>query len=92
MSIFTTRTLGFPEVPLRKHSLLEGIRNKTIKFTYEDSNLSESELMEKFVFGLVDTTDCHFLIDVDRFRKIKTGLKEIYKPTRPGKLARKDSI
>ena len=92
LSIYTPRTLGYPENPLKKHSLLEGIRNKTIKYTYDDANLSENVLMEKFVFGLVDTTECLFIVDVDRFRKIKNGLRDIFKPSRPGKLPRKDSI
>ena len=92
LSIYTTRTLGFPENPLKKHSLLEGIRNGTIKYTYTEGNLKESELMEKFVFGMVDTTECLFLVDVDRFRKIKTGLKDIFKQYRPEKQARKDSV
>ena len=92
LTIYTTRTLGFPEIPLKKHSLLEGIRNKTIKYTYENARYTESEIMERFVFGLVDTTDCLVEVEVDRFRKIQTGLKEMHRSNRPEKLARKESL
>lgn len=53
--------------------------------------MKETEIMEKFVFSLIDLTDCFHLVDEDVFRKIKTGLlEERSPPPKPGK-QRRDS-
>lgn len=89
LKIYTTKSKGWPEVPLRKNSLLRGIEEKTIKWTYTDPRIKEKEIMEKFVFGLIDLTDCLYIMDDDLFRKIKTGLiEERSPPPRPEKLWR----
>lgn len=92
LKIYTTKTRGWVEVPMRKNSLLKGIEDKIIKWTYTDQNIKEKEIMEKFVFGQIDLTDCFHLTEEDTFRKIKTGLlEERSPPPRPEK-QRKESI
>lgn len=91
LKIYTTRNKGWVEVPLRKNSLLKGIEDKIIKWTYTEPKIKEKEIMEKFVFGQIDLTDCFFLTEEDTFRKIKTGLlEERSPPPRPEK-QRKES-
>ena len=91
LKIITAKSKGWPEVPLRKESLIKGIEDKTIKWTYTDPTFKEKEVEEKIVFGTVDLTDCFQLIDDDLFRKIKTGLiEERSPPPRPDKV-RKDN-
>lgn len=92
LKVYTPKSKGWAEVPLRNNSLLRGIEEKEIKWTYTDSTIKEKDVMEKFVFGLIDLTDYFYLIDDDLFQKIKTGLiKERSPAPRPEKL-RKDSI
>lgn len=89
LKIFTTKSKGWAEKPLRKNTLLKGIEDKIIKWTYTDPTIKEKDIMERFVFGQIDLSDCFHLVDEDVFRKIKTGLIEERSPApRPGKLRR----
>ena len=92
LQIITAKSMGWPEIPLKKQSLVGGIEDKTIKWTYTDPTYTEKDIEEKIVFGTVDLTDCFYLMDDDLFRKVKTGLiQERSPPPRPEKV-RKDSV
>lgn len=64
LNIFAPKIKGWAEVPLRKN-LLKGIEDRNIKWTYTDPTIKEKEVMENFVSGLVDLTDCFHLLDDD---------------------------
>lgn len=92
LTIYTSKSKGWPEFPMRKQALLKGMDDKVIKWTYNDPNIREKEIMEKIVFGQIDLSDCFQIIEDDMFRKTKSGLlEERSPPPRPEKL-RKDSI
>ena len=92
LKVHTPRSKGWVETPLRKQALIQGIEDKSIKWTYTDPSIKEKEIMEKLVFGMVDITGCLCPIDDDLFRKTKNGLlEERSPPPRPEK-QRKKSI
>ena len=92
LQILTAKSTGWPEVPPRKQSLVKGIEEKSIKWTYTDPTFKEKEVWEKFVFGMIDLTDCLYMIDDDMFRKVKSGLIEERSPPPRQSKARKDSV
>lgn len=65
---------------MRKLSLLKGIKDKIITWTYTDTNIKENEIMEKLVFDQTDLTVCFCITKEDTFLKIKTGLLEERSP------------
>ena len=93
LKIYTNKSKGWPETPIRKQTLLSGIESKDFKWTHADPKVKEKEVQEKLVFGLIDLTDCFFVAEDDVFRKIKPGLiEERSPPPRPEKQGRKDSL
>lgn len=87
LTIYSTKNRGWDEMPMRNHAIVKGIEDKTIKWTYTDTNITEKEIMEKLVFGQIELTDCYQLVDEDVFRRTKNGLiEERSPPPRPEKI------
>lgn len=47
LKIYTPKSRGWAETPLRKNSLLKGIEDKNINWTYTDPLIKEKEIQEK---------------------------------------------
>ena len=71
--------------------VIAGINDSSIKYTFTDPLISETEIMERLAFGSIDLTGCFDVVDDGVFRKIRQGLiTELSPPPRPAK-ARTDS-
>ncbi len=54
-------------------SLVTGLRKNTYKYTYDNKNYNEEEVLQMILTGNVKLRNCWNTVENDQFRKIRPG-------------------
>ncbi len=60
--------------------LVTGLKNKTYKYTYENKNYTNEEVLQMTQAGDLKLRSCWKPIGSDKFRKIRSGIQEERSP------------
>ena len=70
LKLYTTKERGWPQ-NFGYNDLKEGLQNNSYKWTYEDINYSEEQVLYAVVEGNIKLKECWHVVDNDIFRKIR---------------------
>ncbi len=83
LKIYTMKSTGGPKGLLTKGAILKGIEDGKYKWSYNHKELSEEEVMGKFIFNQIDIQDCFHILDDRLFYATESGNENEEEVTSP---------
>ncbi len=73
LNLYTPQERGWPEKEFTVESLVTGLRKNTYKYTYDNKNYNEEEVLQMILTGNIKLRNCWHTVENDQFRKIRSG-------------------
>ncbi len=70
LKLYTTQEKGWPLKYFTVEKLVTGLKNKTYKYTYENKNYTDEEVLQMIQAGDLKLKSCWSTIGIDQFREI----------------------